>query len=88
MPEQTPAITIPADSLNADDTHRVLYAIEKARQAIADGHPRLAHVIAVHEINPMLDHLDADGETETVAQLVDLAQDAGLSPQGFRDPRI
>jgi hypothetical protein len=81
-------VTIPTDPTNADDTRRLLYAIEKAKQAIADGQERFAHIVTVHEINPTLECLDAEGETETVEQLVTIAQDAGLSPQGFRDPRL
>lgn len=80
-------VTIPSDEMNAADTHLAVYAIDAAAQAIAAGKPRVARELTFHLINDVLEDLDTESETETVAELVTLATEAGLVAQGLVDPR-
>jgi hypothetical protein len=90
MPYKPPTnpIPMPTDTISQGIANQALGVIRMATEAAETPHMgETSHVLATH-LNGLLNELYHDGEDATVEELVTLAADNGLSPNGFRDPRI
>jgi hypothetical protein len=89
MPYQPGTVTIPADAFAKSATNQAIGTIRMAVEASeTEDMGYVAHILATH-LNSLLRQLWIhEGENATVDDLVTLAADNGLSPMGFRDPRI